>query len=112
MNTQITILGETLDINFNMAVELAFEGITDEPFSIESLAYQKNSIALYMAVIQTFNPDSKITIERLVKEATNKEIVALKEAVAKAMFAWLDIPAVAAQEERPTEQPAEPEKNA
>ena len=112
MNTQITILGEPLDINFNMAVELAFEGISGEPFSLESLKFQKNSIALDYAVISTFNKDSKITIERLCEEATAKELAELSSAVASAMFAWLDIPLVAQNDEPAEEQPAQPEKNA
>ena len=101
--THITILGETIDIQFNMAVELNYEEITGEAFSIEALSKMKNSVALYMAAILSANPDTTITVDRLLKEAKGPEIAALSTAVITAMTEWMQIPKVIKDEEPKTE---------
>ena len=97
--THITILGETIDIQFNMAVELNYEEISGEAFSIEALSKMKNSVALYMAAILAANPDTTITVERLLKEAKGPEIAALSTAVITAMTEWMQIPSVITDKE-------------
>lgn len=91
---KITILGEEITIKFNMAVELAYEEIAQKPFDLKELKSQKESLALYIAAIITNNPDTKITFERLVNEATGPEIALLQKTVIEAMTEWLQIPAV------------------
>lgn len=101
----INILNEEIDIRFNMAVELAYEEITNEPFNIESLNKMKNTLALDMAAIIVAKEDTQITIERLMKEANGKEIGQLNNAVITEMMAWLQIPAVVAKEDAKEPQP-------
>ena len=91
---EITILGEQIAIEFNLAVEVAYEEIADRPFDIADLVSQRNSVALYMAAIITANPDTQITVERLMKEATGPEIEQLSKAVIAAMTEWLHLPSV------------------
>ena len=43
---KIKILKEEIDIQFNMAVELAYEELTGEEFNVESLKKMKNTIVL------------------------------------------------------------------
>lgn len=105
----ITLLGEQVDIRFNMAVEIAYEEITGEPFNIETLNKQKNSLALYMAAIITANPDTKITIERLMTEASGAEIGQLATAVIESMTQWMHIPDVLPKEEQPEKKDADDE---
>lgn len=102
---KVNILNEVVDIQFNMAVELAYEEITDEAFDIDSLKKAKNSLALCMAAIIANNEDTQITIDRLMKEANGKEIAALNSAIITAMIEWLKIPAVITKEEAKDEQP-------
>lgn len=91
---QVTILGEEIDIRFCMAVEIAYEEITGEQFNIESLNSQKNSIALYMAAILTAKPDTEITVDRLMKEASGQEIVHVATAVVNSMTEWMRMPTI------------------
>lgn len=108
MNNVIEILGEKIAIKFNMAVEIAYEEITGEPFSIEALKSQKNSAALYMAVLLASKPDTQITMEKLINEADGPTIATLSTAVIQAMSKWMKLPSVITEE--PVEKPAE-EKN-
>ena len=104
---KIQILNEELDIRFCMAVEIAYEEISSEAFSIDALSKSKNILALCMAAIFVANRDTAITIERLMNEASGYEIAALNKAVIDSMTEWLAIPKVIADEE--TNEP-EPEK--
>lgn len=107
---KINVLGEKLVIKFNMAVEIAYEEITGESFSIEQLNKQKNCVALYMAAIIANNDKTKITIERLMKDATGKEFVEIAKAVTDSMLEWMKIPSVLPKE-KPVEVSEEEEKN-
>jgi len=112
---EITILGEQIAIEFNLAVEVAYEEIAERPFNISDMVSQRNSVALYMAAIITANPDTQITVERLMKEATGPEIEALSKAVIAAMTEWLHLPQVLNKpdDEKPEadEEPKDKEKN-
>ena len=92
--TSITLLGEELSIKFNLAVECAYEKIAGKPFDLNDLVSQTSSTALYMAAILESKPDTEITVERLMREATGPEIEQLSKAVAAAMTKWLDMPDV------------------
>lgn len=89
---RITLFGEELDIRFNMATEIAYEEITGQPFSMEALTNQRTAIALYMAAIIAAKDDTHITIEMLMKEATAKDIVAIKDAVWQSLEEFASIP--------------------
>ena len=111
---KVTVLGEELDIRFNMAVEIAYEEIANEPFNVQSLERQKNIVALCMATIIANNPETKITAERFIREVASDEYNTLVSAVIEAMTEWMKIPSVIPQE-KPTEEEAEAaekEKNA
>lgn len=103
---KVTVLGEELDIRFNMAVEIAYEDIANEPFSVQSLERQKNIVALCMAVIIVNNPDTKITTEQFIREVPSDEYNAIVSAVIEAMTEWMKIPSVIPQE-KPSEEEAE-----
>lgn len=104
----VKILGEEIAIKFNMAVEIGYEEITGEVFDVSQLNKQKNSAALYMSVILESKPDTSITMERLVSEATGKEIAQLSQAVVTAMTEWMELPAVTVEEKK---EEGETEKN-
>ena len=104
---KITILGEEVAISFNMAVEIAYEDISGDAFDVDSLKSQKNSIALYMAAIIANNPDTEITVDRLLKEAKAREITALSQAVIQSMLEWLEIPTVMKKTEDEEPKPEE-----
>jgi hypothetical protein len=91
---KITILGEEIAIKFNMAVQLAYEKITKSPFDVQKLNSQESSVALYIACITVCNPDTNITFERLINEASGPEILLLNKTIISAMTEWLDIPFV------------------
>lgn len=101
----VNILKEEINIQFNMAIEIAYEEISGETFNVESLKKMRNTIALDMAAIIAAKPDTEITIERLMKEAKGPEIAALNKAVIDEMTAWLNIPEVIAKEEANEPQP-------
>lgn len=92
--TTVSILGEEINIKFNLAVECAYEKIAGKPFDLNDLVSQTSSTALYMAAIIESNPDTAITVERLMREATGPEIEQLSKAVVAAMTEWLDMPDV------------------
>lgn len=111
---KVTVLGETIDIRFNMAVEIAYEDIANEPFNVQSLERQKNIVALCMAVIIVNNPDTKITTEQFIREVPSDEYNAIVSTVIEAMTEWMKIPFVIPQD-KPSEEEtekAEDSKNA
>ena len=81
----VTILGEEVKVKFNMAVEMAFEEISGELFTIKALESVKNTLALYAAIIIVNNPDSKIDLKRLATDASFSEIQAMREATLNVM---------------------------
>lgn len=100
MKKIITILGEEVTIAFNMATEMAYEGITKQPFDLESMKDKRNIIALYTAAVIANNKDTKITFESIAQEASMAEIKALDEAVSETMRDWLNIPEVIPPEKK------------
>lgn len=100
---KIKILGEELEIGFCMAVEIAYEEITETAFDLNALDMRKNTMALGMAAIITYNKDTDISMERLLKDATAEEVVALTDAVAAEMLAWMNIPTTAEKAQKEPE---------
>lgn len=86
-----------------MATEIAYEEITNTPFDVEALKEKRNTVALYAAVIIANNPDTKITLEDLLKKATFNELVALRSSIWEAMGEWAGVPDVMAKEEADTD---------
>ena len=82
---KIHFLGEDLNISFNLAVMVAFEQISEKPFDNEILKTTKGQLILYTAVIIANNPDTKITMERLMTEPNAIDIQRLDKEVAGAM---------------------------
>lgn len=111
MEKKITILGEEIAIAFNMAVEMAYERITGNPFKLEDLKFKMNVMPLYMAAVIANNPDTKITFDDLSTKATKKEIMALDQAVSETMSDWLEIPSVIPEDQKPEGDDEEQPKN-
>ena len=99
MEKKITILGEDVTIAFNMATEMQWENVVNEPFSVEKLKWKKYVLPLYYAAIIANNPKSEITLEALATEATREEIQAIDDAVAVCLQEFLNIPKVVKTEE-------------
>lgn len=97
---EVKILNETVKIAFNMAVEITYEEIVDAPFDASVLNRQKNAVALLMAAVLSNNPETEITLDRLMTEANGQEIAELSRAVTEEMTAWLGIPAVDQEREK------------
>ena len=96
---QITLLGETLTIVFNMACQIAFEEITGKPFNDFDSQKSKDILALDYAVISVNNPDSNITADRLMREANAQDMKTLNNAITAALMDWNDMPATFADDE-------------
>ena len=91
---KIDLFGESLDIAFNMAVEIGYEEITGEAFDIEGIKRSKNMVALLYSSIAVNNPDTAITIDDLYRKAKASDIVALRDCVFAAMNEWIAVPKV------------------
>lgn len=96
---QITLLGETLTIVFNMACQIAFEEITGKPFNDFDSNKSKDILALDYAVISVNNPETNITADRLMREANAQDMKILNNAITAALMDWNDMPATFADEE-------------
>ena len=92
MKKTIKILGESIVIAFNMASLIGFEEITGKSFSEIDLNKSKDSLSLSLAVIIANNPDTQITANALMTEASGKEIYELTQAVSAAFIDWNKIP--------------------
>ena len=82
---KIHFLGEDLKIAFNLAVMVAAEQSSEQPIDNEILKTTKGQLILYTAVILANNPDTKITMERLMTEPNALDIQRLDKEVAGAM---------------------------
>jgi len=102
----VKLLGEDVKIGFNMACQIAFEKMTGRIFDFEELKSAEGQAALVMSVILAMNPDSGITMERILTEAKAKELTDARVAIYKAIEDWCEIPVVEQQleEEEQTEK--------
>lgn len=94
MEKKVKVMGEEVIIRFNMAVELAYEEITEKPFSLDELKFKKNLMALFMAAIIANNPNTEIKFEKLLTDATIDEVNALEAALVETTTAWFKVPNV------------------
>ena len=99
MKKIITILGETLTIAFNMAVQISFEEITGKPFSDINTDSSKDNFALAYAAIIANNPDTNITADNLMRDISGTELKNLLQAISDAAVEWNDMPATLADDE-------------
>lgn len=90
---EIQILGETLTIEHNTRVQIAYEQMTGKAFNLEAIAQKTElRIALYMATIVACNPDTKITMDMLLDAKSISTIIAIDKAVNNAIREWYMIP--------------------
>ena len=99
MKKTINILGESITIAFNMASLIGFEEITGKPFNEIELSMSKDTLALSLAVIIANNPDTQITVNALMTQASGKEISELTQAVSAAFIEWNTIPETLSDDE-------------
>lgn len=104
----ITLLGQELNIAFNMAVQIAYEKITDKAFDLTDMVKAESRMALYYAIIITNNPDTSITMDQMLRESTVDDIKAIDTACNAAISEWYHIPLPA---EEPEEKSDEEKKN-
>ena len=99
MKKTINILGESITIAFNMASLIGFEEITGKPFNEINIGMSKDTLALSLAVIIANNPDTQITANALMTQASGKEISELTQAVNDAFIEWNTIPETLSDDE-------------
>ena len=99
MKKIITILGETLTIAFNMAVQISFEEITGKSFREINTDSSKDNLALAYAAIIANNPDTNITAGNLMRDISGAELKELMQAISDAFVEWNDMPATLADDE-------------
>ena len=99
MKKTINILGESITIAFNMASLIGFEEITGKPFNEINIGMSKDTLALSIAVIIANNPDTQITVNALMTQASGKEISELTQAVNAAFIEWNTIPETLSDDE-------------
>ena len=96
------------EVKFNMAVECAYEQITSRPFNLQDFKEKKLLVTLFFSTILANNPDTKITLDYLLKDATFDEIRSLDSAVSETMTDWLHIPAVIPKDKPAADQEDQP----
>lgn len=105
MKKKITILGCEVIIVFNMAVQITFEEITGKPFAEIDNNSSKDNLALAYSAILANNPDTSITIDKLMHEASGKDMADLLNAVTESFIQWNKMPSTLADEDDNTSSP-------
>lgn len=105
MKKKITILGCEVIIVFNMAVQITFEEISGKPFAEIDNNSSKDNLALAYSAILANNPDTSITIDKLMHEASGKDIADLLNAVTESFIQWNKMPSTLADEDDNTSSP-------
>lgn len=105
-------MGEELTISFNLACQIKYEIIADKTFDTASFRTIHDSVILYYAVIQTFNPDTKIDILQLMEKISHSELQQLASAVMECMQDWFHIPETARLDAPSEDNETENVKNA
>ena len=105
MKKKITILGCEVIIVFNMAVQITFEEISGKPFAEIDNNSSKDDLALAYSAILANNPDTSITIDKLMHEASGKDMAELLNAVTESFIQWNKMPSTLADEDDNTSSP-------
>ena len=87
----IKLLGKKVAICYNMATQIAYEEITGNTFDVADLNKTSNAMALYLACIFANNPETDITLDDLLKDATANEIKTLQNAVLDSFKEWCGV---------------------
>ena len=95
----LTIMGMEVPVVFNMAVQIAYEQMTSKPFNLSDINTSAASMALCFASIITANPETDITFDMLINEASAKDITTLRSAVYDCISEWCEIPPTLSKEE-------------
>ena len=111
MEKKITLLGEEITIAFNLAVEMAWERITKQGFTLENMNFKTNLVPLYYAAIIANNEKTNISFDDLMRKASRKEISALDAALSECMKDFLDVPDIIKEEPKPEGEEEEQPKN-
>lgn len=104
---KITLFGEELTFAFSLAVQIFYEKATDTAFDLRDLTKAECRAALYFAIIAVNNPETKITLDMLIREVSFDDIKMIDEATNEVVSAWYHIPTPANFDEEPA--PEEPE---
>lgn len=99
MKKKITILGCEVIIVFNMAVQITFEEISGKPFAEIDNNSSKDNLTLAYSAILANNPDTSITIDKLMHEASGKDMADLLNAVTESFIQWNKMPSTLADED-------------
>ena len=105
MKKKITILGCEVIIVFNMATQITFEEISGKPFAEIDNNSSKDNLALAYSAILANNPDTSITIDKLMHEASGKDMAELLNAVTESFIQWNKMPSTLADEDDNTSSP-------
>ena len=105
MKKKITILGCEVIIVFYMAVQITFQEISGKPFAEIDNNSSKDNLALAYSAILANNPDTSITIDKLMHEASGKDIADLLNAVTESFIQWNKMPSTLADEDDNTSSP-------
>ena len=105
MKKKITILGCEVIIVFNMAVQITFEEISGKPFAEIDNNSSKDNLALAYSAILANNPDTSITFDKLMHEASGKDMADLLNAVTESFIQWNKMPSTLADEDDNTSSP-------
>lgn len=107
---KVTISGNEYAVTFNMAVQIAYEDESGQPFDLSTLDTQKATMQLCYASLKEANYKLPFTFADLVKTLTVSETTELKNAVITAMTEWFKLPEVMKKDE-PVVEDGEDQKN-
>lgn len=99
MKKTITLFGQTVDLAFNLAAQIAWEDSTGKVFDISEIKSRKDTIALFMSCVIAGNPDTTITMDKLMFELSFDEMQVLDKAIGELIREWYHLPATAQKEE-------------
>lgn len=95
----ITILGQQVNIAYNIATQIFFEDLTGIALTDANMNVTRNAMALYYAAIAVNNKDIDLSIDDLYYKASGDEIASLRVAVTEAVAEWSKIPGASDDEE-------------
>lgn len=91
---QVTILGEDVNIAYNLATQIIYEKITGHTINLEQLGMTSvNSTLLYASIIAN-NDDTNINYDRFMDDVDSKELTAGINALSDSIAEWYDLPKI------------------
>lgn len=101
---KIQVLGEELNVGFNIAAQITYEKMLDKAFDLTDMTKVESRMALYFSVLTVNNPEMQLTMDKLITEASIEDIQALDSAVNEAVSEWYKIPKPAKLEKNTEEE--------